>query len=1105
MIPEFDSFRLLWLGDWSLGKALGLSLLLALIIYLLYRSEIRKGTTGSLKWMLPTLRCLAVVVLSLILAGPVLRLQKEEGNRGRITVFLDSSESMNLKDNSFSPGRKILLAKEHGFLPEESKLVDLRLHHASRAMKKVAILMRESKSSASVTKNLQDVSSLLDTTLKDLKGMESKVVARTKEKHLLEELWFNLDGEELEILFQNARYKNGKPDQTNYLSKAESRRNIGDRFGRKIRAFLKPPLDGEYKFWIFSDDCSLLRIAQPGKSNFRNILESKSHTPFAWSENLRSESIFLKAGKSYPVEMIHKEGAGDDFCSFGWTLPNGQQERPIPGERFSAPMSEKDALQNLPLSERIQKKIRAPLEQSPNSDTLDFELLSREAFEISALLEESFDRYADSLLDQNIIPLNEAIANFEAFSRMDRATRLLQHPTHGFLEEFKDTHVLEIRNLSQNASKVIWDNQADTSKFNPIINPTSPFTDLSKGILEALKVENSEENVGSLEKIRSAAVLITDGGHNQEGSPLQTAKLLSARNLPVFTVGLGSDQRPPDFAILRTSTPDSVYQKDRIRGVLSYKDHLIPGTPYSISIEDEHGTRVWNQSFVGMEKGQGQFPFDFPVEEIVERELQGIPESEKEALRTIPLNFKVLVDPIEGEAETANNHWSFSIDANMRKNQLLILDSRPRWETRYLNNLFERDDRWEVSCVWGDPRDIQKRLPRGDEKNLFPKKKEDILKFDLILYGEIDEDEFTLTEQSWLFDFVTQRGGGILFLDGPRQKLRLYNNPNSQPISSLLPVTWNQKGPVRLSPSSFLRPEESNRISALTLDPIKERNEAVWKYLPIPAWTAPVQALPGAEVFLEISVENGKENQSEEIRVPVIVGKKVGAGKSFYIGFDESWRWRYEVADLYHQRFWNQLSSSVMEKPFALNHEGFSVDAGGGFHEVNKAIPIRVRLRDKNGKIPKPPYPEVDALIWNKEEVVATIPLQGQESTNGLFSGQVYGLEAGSYDLSIRAPTLIDEMEFSEKRLPFNINEGPNQEKSFLTCDEDLLIEMADASGGGFFREENFHELKEVLRPISSGRIIINELNLWQSFGWLGVVVFLLGLEMLLRKRAGML
>ena len=56
------------------------------------------------------------------------------------------------------------------------------------------------------------------------------------------------------------------------------------------------------------------------------------------------------------------------FAPFGWTLPNGQQERPIPGERFSAPMSEKDALQNLSLPERIQKNDPNSLEQATNSD-----------------------------------------------------------------------------------------------------------------------------------------------------------------------------------------------------------------------------------------------------------------------------------------------------------------------------------------------------------------------------------------------------------------------------------------------------------------------------------------------------------------------------------------------------------------------------------------------------------------------------------------------------------------------------------------------------------------------------------------------------------------
>jgi hypothetical protein len=64
---------------------------------------------------------------------------------------------------------------------------------------------------------------------------------------------------------------------------------------------------------------------------------------------------------------------------------------------------------------------------------------------------------------------------------------------------------------------------------------------------------------------------------------------------------------------------------------------------------------------------------------------------------------------------------------------------------------------------------------------------------------------------------------------------------------------------------------------------------------------------------------------------------------------------------------------------------------------------------------------------------------------------------------------------------------------------------MAEASGGNFIREENFHELKDKLRSISSGRIIITEIILWQSFGWLGLIVLLLALEMFLRKRAGML
>ena len=100
--------------------------------------------------------------------------------------------------------------------------------------------MRESKSSASVTKNLQDVLAPFGHNSEGLEGDGIKGCSPHQGKALAGGAMVQSGWRRAEILFQNARYKNGKPDQTNYLSKAESRRNIGDRFGRKIRPHQAP-------------------------------------------------------------------------------------------------------------------------------------------------------------------------------------------------------------------------------------------------------------------------------------------------------------------------------------------------------------------------------------------------------------------------------------------------------------------------------------------------------------------------------------------------------------------------------------------------------------------------------------------------------------------------------------------------------------------------------------------------------------------------------------------------------------------------------------------------------------------------------------------------
>jgi hypothetical protein len=74
-----------------------------------------------------------------------------------------------------------------------------------------------------------------------------------------------------------------------------------------------------------------------------------------------------------------------------------------------------------------------------------------------------------------------------------------------------------------------------------------------------------------------------------------------------------------------------------------------------------------------------------------------------------------------------------------------------------------------------------------------------------------------------------------------------------------------------------------------------------------------------------------------------------------------------------------------------------------------------------------------------------------------------------------------------------------------LTCNENLLKEVAKLSGGTYLREEQIGRLGELLKPISSGRLVTKEIALWQSYWWFVPIILILGLELFLRKRAGML
>jgi hypothetical protein len=156
---------------------------------------------------------------------------------------------------------------------------------------------------------------------------------------ILREWWTNIPGDHVPDLTSNLAYPN-KPTGSELLPIFEGPTNIADDYGTRIRGYIHPPQSGPYTFWTATDDGGDLFLstsedpAQKVKIAYQTFAVRKRD----WNATptQRSNAINLVRGRRYYIELLHKEGKGDDHCAVGWQLPDGTMERPIPGKRLSA-------------------------------------------------------------------------------------------------------------------------------------------------------------------------------------------------------------------------------------------------------------------------------------------------------------------------------------------------------------------------------------------------------------------------------------------------------------------------------------------------------------------------------------------------------------------------------------------------------------------------------------------------------------------------------------------------------------------------------------------------------------------------------------------------
>ena len=655
-------------------------------------------------------------------------------------------------------------------------------------------------------------------------------------------------------------------------------------------------------------------------------------------------------------------------------------------------------------------------------------------------------------------------------SRVRRATRLLvgtpENP--GLVEQLSNTHDIEVIGFSSAAAVPLWsssDEEPLESSLQLIAeglrtNLSSAISTASveggvEGILPSEKPATDADSVDTEDpeasRVRSAIVIISEGRHNLGPSPVDAARRIASAATQVMTLGMGSEEEPIDAGISQVIRPDSVAADGRLSGKLVVKQFGMTGKPLGLRIEHLNKT-VWQHTLVPGVEGDIEVPFDFEVEPLVELTQEA---SARGVSRdAVALDLRAIVDSVAGAD-------GFVAGAGANGNIMAENDSMP-FRTR------------------------------GDQPGQFPSSAEAISQYDAIILGEVAAEQIKPVDAALIRQFVS-RGGGLIVIDGQYQRVRKIVESY---LSDVVPITY--VGADSLVDGGKIVPTMVGRDQPMMLlrqteESSSDKLAELWARLPESAYVNQVQAQAGAEVWATTSQPGGKQ-------LPWLVTRLFGSGRVFYFSSDQSWRWRYKLADELHARFWNQVLSAVMQPPYAASDSFVSLGTDRVEYEVGDTSLIRVRLQGPTGK----PLGDatVDALLVTADRVVSTVALSIDDPARGTYQGQTPPLEPGEYEVRIRASGF--DSTALQATTPIWVGSPDHAELRRVGLDKNALSQIAQAGKGSYFHESSADKLLEQLKPLSSGSIIESDVLIWQSFYWFWVVIALLTAEWLLRKRAGL-
>jgi len=601
-----------------------------------------------------------------------------------------------------------------------------------------------------------------------------------------------------------------------------------------------------------------------------------------------------------------------------------------------------------------------------------------------------------------------------------------------------------------------------------------------------------------------AAIILFTDGVTTAGLDLPDAA--KTANVPLYLVGMGDPWVVPD---LRLSDP--IFEEVVARGdTLDFQARLssrgaVPPDSVVVSLYEKLPSGL-------VERGRASA---VPTEDGAAVKVSYTPSEVGEKILVLE------VPPIAGEADSSNNRIERRITVvDAKRARVLFVEGDPRYDFRYAKVLMERESERVAGNKSIELKSVLLGASRGwaetDKSALadFPTK-DQLFEYDVVILGDFDPKQLPRATRALqdLADFVKVKGGGMLFVAGEHFSPSAFADT---PLADVMPIVPNdgpppkptsEENPIAESYRPHLTPAgRSHPLFRFNSDPAE--SERIWNRLQPLFWHASgYKRKPAAEV---LAVHKDKPAEGGREQHPLVLQQFVGAGRAIFLGFDETWRWRFRTDEEQFNKFWLQ-AVRVLARARRGKVE-LKLKDGSGPYRRDDRITVRVRFPDD---APAPPEGTVVRVQVQRS------PLPNADGTPGMG-------EVESQDLVLtRAKGERAEFEAALTRTPeavyrFTLVEpdaGPNPpraeakvlppptERERLDMNRQALVAAASISHGGFYTLDTAEKVFEDLRELEP--IELNEprppIALWNHPAVFGLMFLALVAEWLLRKRERLL